>query len=390
MIRFDSISSKQMLPNVVEFLSHYPLLGIDDASLGIWKAECEDAWNSLVKDHLTPKEAQSGKPLLTTLLSSYADLARLVAAKQYSTLANWSLDDRRRALERLCASTQVEQRTQQWYMDAANLLTASQFHTILRPTRSRALLVQDKATANVDTSKRTTVQRTIYLNPFTWGIRFEPVVKQIYESLTQSKVREMGRLKHATDTHLAASPDGLVESGPPERLGRFVEFKAPVTREIINRIPEEYMTQMQIQMEVGDVEECDYLEVKFQSLYSQRQELPKQPRPTRNSPVFYGNIAVIQKGDTYRYEYSPLNTVAWKPTLAEEETLLETVPWWTNQWYLTTVGRSRTWFQSVKPDLEAFWRDVAACKAGNFVIPAGKPKKDKVCLIQESSEEETS
>ena len=148
-----------MLPNVVEFLSHYPLLGTDDASLGIWKAECEDAWNSLVKDHLTAKEAQSGKPLLTTLLSSYADLARLVASKQYATLVNWSLEDRRRALERLCASTQVEQRTQQWYMDAANLLTASQFHTILRPTRSRALLVQDKATANVDTSKRTTSPR---------------------------------------------------------------------------------------------------------------------------------------------------------------------------------------------------------------------------------------
>ncbi len=387
MIVLGRISSKRMLPNVVEFLSHYPVLGVDDASLGIWKAECEDAWNSLVKDQLTAKEAQAGKPLLATLLSSYADLARLVGAKQYATLANWSIQDRQRALERLCASVQVEQRTPQWYQDAANLLTASQFHSILRPTRTRALLVQDKATANVDTSKRITVQRTPYLNPFTWGIRFEPVVKQLYESLTQTKVREMGRLRHLTNPHLAASPDGLVESGPNERLGRFVEFKAPVTREIINKIPEEYMTQMQIQMEVGDVEECDYLEVKFQSLYPQREELPKQPRPTRSSPVFHGHIAVIQRGESYRYEYSPLNTVAWKPTLTPEDTLLETVPWWTSQWYLTTVGRSRVWFESVKPDLEAFWRDVEACKAGKFVIPTAKAKNTR-CLIQESSEEE--
>ena len=87
------------------------------------------------------------------------------------------------------------------------------------------------------------------LNPFTWGIRFEPIVKQIYQALTGTRVVDLGRLKHKTDKRLAASPDGLIIEGPDQRLSRFVEFKAPVTRKILSIVPEDYMAQMQIQME---------------------------------------------------------------------------------------------------------------------------------------------
>jgi len=379
-----------MLPNVIEFLSSYPLLGVDDASLSVWRAECESSWSQLAKDHLSPQESMRGTLLLSTLMSSYTDLARIVAAKQYESTVSWTLEQRHSCLQRLCVATQVEQRTLQWYIDAANLLTASQFQTILKPGRTRALLVEEKAKANVDMIQRLTTQRTQYLNPFLWGIRFEPIVKEIYEALTQTKVRDMGRLRHRTNPHLAASPDGLVEFGPSERLSRFVEFKAPVTRPIINKIPDEYMTQMQIQMEVGDVEECDYLEVKFQSEYPQK-VLPPQPTSTRNHPVFYGCIASlgVDAEKKYRYEYSPLNTIAWKPVPQPGEELLEIVPWWTDTWYLKTVGRSRPWFSSVTPHMEAFWRDVEMYKLGKFVVPPStRPKKDAICRIIESPSEE--
>jgi len=379
-----------MLPNVIEFLSSYPLLGVDDASLSVWRSECESSWSQLSKDYLSQQEAVRGSMLLSTLLSSYTDLARLVATKQYESTVSWTLEQRRKCMQVLCAATQVEQRTQQWYTDAANLLTASQFQTILKSGRTRALLVEEKALANVDTSQRLTTQRTQYLNPFLWGIRFEPVVKDIYEALTQTKVREMGRLRHRTNPRLAASPDGLVEAGPDERLGRFVEFKAPVTRPIINKIPEEYMTQMQIQMEVGDIEECDYLEVKFQSEYPQK-VIPPQPTSTRNHPVFYGSIAIlgVDAEKKYRYEYSPLNTFAWKPVVQPGEDLLEMVPWWTDTWYLKTVGRSRPWFSATVPHIDAFWHDVEQYKIGKFVVPVStRTKKDSICRIIETSSEE--
>lgn len=378
-----------MLPNVIEFLQSQPLLGTDDASLAIWKESCKVSWNQLSEQYLSSKEAAYGTETLSTLLNSYEELARLVAIKQYETTVNWTTEQRNLTMTRLCDAHQIEQRTQQWYLDAMNLLTASQFSTILKAGRTRGQLVLEKASGTVDTSGRATVVKTQMMNPFTWGIRFEPLVKEIYQALTQTEVREMGRLRHRTDTHLAASPDGLVVKGPPERLCRFVEFKAPVSRVIIDKVPEDYMTQMQIQMEVGDVEECDYLEVKFNSLYQSKSDLMPQPTGTRNRPVFYGNIFLITKGVdentmTYRYAYSPLNTIAWKPALEDAEEILETIPWWTDTWFLKTVGRSRTWFELVKPAMADFWRDVELAKEGKFVLPASTRKpRDSVCKIIE-------
>lgn len=381
-----------MLPNVIEFLSSQPLLGTDDASLSIWKAGCQLSWEQLAKQYLTPKEAAHGEEILSTLLTSYGHLARLVAAKQYESTASWTTEQRTAALARLCNAHQIEQRTQQWYVDAMNLLTASQFGTILKPGRTRGQLVLDKATGNVDTSNRPTVCTTQQLNPFMWGIRFEPLVNEIYKALTQTKTREMGRLRHRSDPHLAASPDGLVVEGPPERLGRFVEFKAPVSRVIIDKVPDDYMTQMQIQMEVGDVEECDYLEVKFNSLYQSKADLATQPVGTRSKPVFYGKIYLIGKpreeGTTYRYDYSPLNTIAWKPALEEGEIIAEEIPWWTDTWFLTTVGRSRTWFELMKPAMAEFWRDVALAREGKFTLPAStrKPREASCKIVEDSGE----
>lgn len=384
-----------MLPNVIQFLENEPFFGVDDASLAIWKANCELSWDQLSSTYLSPSEAEQSKHVLSTLLDSYSDLARLMAAKKYESSASWTTEQREDCVLQLLSAVQTEQRTQQWYLDAANLLTASQFHTILRPGLTRGRLVVEKASGAVDTSNRVTVSPTKYLNPFTWGIRFEPLVRDIYQALTQTKVRDMGRLRHRSEPHLAASPDGLVIEGPPHRYGRFVEFKAPVSRPILNKIPAEYMTQMQIQMEVGDVEECDYLEVKFNSSYSSKVEILPQPIETTDHKVFYGKLFLIEKPHmdtvTYRYAYGPLNTLEWNPPLEKDEFILEEIPWWTDTWYLTTVGRSRVWFDSVKPVMESFWKDVQLAKEGAFVLPTStrKPRTVSCKIIEEDAVENT-
>jgi hypothetical protein len=362
-----------MLPNVAEFLSHHPLNGTDGASMEQWRAECETSWSLLADSFLSDEERTYGTEILSTLLASYEHIARLVAEKQYSTHSSWPLEQRTSNIQALLNRPQVEQRTEDWYMEGARILSASQFSTILKSGRTRGQLVLDKATRNVDTSARRTVVLTMELNPFTWGIRFEPVVKQIYCALTCTRVAELGRLKHGTDTRIAASPDGLVVEGPDQRLGRFVEFKAPVTRSILNTVPTDYLTQMQIQMEVGNVEECDYLEIKFNSSYNSKCTVAEPPADAK----FWGQIFLVgdeEQGTLLRYEYSPLKDCEWKPTLEEGEAIVEVIPWWTSQWFLTTVGRSRAWFASVQPAIESFWADVAAARRGEFVMPESKRK----------------
>lgn len=374
----------EMLQNVIEFLSQHPLESTDPTSIAQWREDCLVSWGIISETYLNDKEAEQGQQILETVLTAYANLATLLSRRQLDAGDQWSEQSRRATIHSLLNRPQVEQRTENWYHEAAHMLTASQFSTILRPGLTRARLVMEKATADVDTSQRRTVVLTMELNPFTWGIRFEPVVKQIYNALFGTSVAELGRLRHSTDPRLAASPDGLIVEGPAQRLGRFVEFKAPVTRTIINQVPEDYMCQMQIQMEVGEVEECDYLEIRFTAPYK---TLPDDLSPFLQQPEggFWGRIFVIgneETGELLRYEYSPLKDMEWQPTTPEGEAVVESIPWNTKNWYTTTVGRSRTWYTSKKPLIESFWADVDAAKRGEFQMPVSnrKPKEAK-CLI---------
>lgn len=375
-----------MLMNTIDFLSHHPPQEKDDASMLQWKADCISTW-TIWADTLSASQRAYGLKLLQSLLDTHIDLTKqtLKSSAPEQTQTPWTLEQRKANIAHLLERPQVEQRTHDWYMEAATLLTASQIGTLYSGPAARTKLVMEKASGNVDTSARRTVVRTEEMNAFTWGIRFEPVIKQLYCHLTGTRVVDLGRLKHATEKHLAASPDGLVVEGPNERLGRFVEFKAPVSRPITEEIPDDYLMQMQIQMEVGNVEECDYFEVRFSSQYGQRF------MNSCTNPRFQGRIAIIgnEEDQPIRYEYSPIDDTTWTPQVGEKETLLEMVPWSTDLWYMKTVERSRLWFESIQQDLQDFWRDVELAKKGEFVVkPSTRKKKEVVCMLIEDTSEE--
>jgi hypothetical protein len=128
--------------------------------------------------------------------------------------------------------------------------------------------------------------------------------------------------------------------------------------------------------------------VKFQSQY---QTKPCDPFPS--NAVYRGFIYVIgdEEGQAIRYEYSPLNpSCEWSLQIEITEQVLETVPWCTSTWFLMTVGRSRTWFESVQPAIQSFWEDVAKAKDGIFVLPPSSRKvKEVQCKIVDDSTDET-
>ena len=270
---------------------------------------------------------------------------------------------------------QVAQRTDTWYSDGLKYLTASQFGTLYASPRTRAMLVLEKAGVNpVERHGQRLVCTSDMMTPFDWGIRFEPAVRAIYSALTDTTVADVGRLFHKTLDRLAASPDGLVISTGSEgvsRLGRLVEYKAPVSRKLIQKIPSEYYMQMQIQMEVADIDHCDYCEIKFYSAYNDKMREPF-PKPT----LYRGYVALIMKdGVLDRYEYSPLNPPAdWTYTAEEgvNERVYELIPWWLDDYYMETVGRDKVWFEGAKTVMDTFWHDVEEAQAGRFVVPEKK------------------
>jgi len=188
---------------------------------------------------------------------------------------------------------------------------------------------------------------------------------------------EAGRLLHPTDSLLAASPDGLIiDAADPARVGRLLEIKCPITREINETIPFDYWCQMQIQMEVTGIDECEYVEVKLDSITSKRTDL---------SGAADGFVWLFQNPTTCEmmYAYTDLQKAEYETRALD---LIETIPWRLNKIFTKTVVRDRAWFQGTASMRQQFWETVQKVRSGELMPMASKkPRvivaKEGVCFI---------
>jgi hypothetical protein len=290
-------------------------------------------------------------------------------------------------LDELVNRKQIEQRTPEWYKQMNTILSASELGSLFASARTRAQLVVSK-TVPRPARNQPLATHSDSMTAFDWGIRFEPVVKQIYQHKYGTTLKDLGRLIHPTYSKCSASPDGLIYDCPKsERTGRLVEIKCPVTREIDGNIPKDYYAQIQMQLHVTRLKTCDYVEAVFSSKYNKT--------PERIGPNLYnGYIAVIRypeisdttQNQEFYYIYSPVNVDAdWTPEIKENEEIVEITPWRLNHWHEQIVTRSEEWWTSIKPMIDLFWEDVEKARRGEFVVPEStRPaKKQKVeqCMI---------
>jgi len=281
---------------------------------------------------------------------------------------NMTQADKTAHVEALLTRPQIPQRTPDWYLQAQRVLTASEFSSLYGSERQYANLVVSKALpSGLKNSNSRLACETEAMGPFDWGIRFEPVVKQIFEKRWGVSIFEAGRITHPTDTHLAASPDGILSTG------QLLEIKCPISREIGNTLPFDYWCQMQIQMEVTNTDECEYVEVKLEASH------PKKMKFTRpDDPIAEGVMWLLNKGTEYTYVYT-FDTRIEKEL--EGWSVHETIPWCLVDFHHVTLQRDTRWFEGTAERREKFWRDVEAAKIGKFKIP---PPTNKACRIQDS------
>jgi hypothetical protein len=278
-------------------------------------------------------------------------------------------EERRAAVQTLLALPQVPQRTAAWYVQGKEVLTASEFGALYASARTRGQLVlrkaekvvADDAAAPAPLTNRLACM-TCEMGPFDWGVRFEPVVKQVLEARWGVRIAESGRLLHPRDPKLAASPDGLVlEAADPARVGRLVEIKCPISRTIGAGVPFDYWCQMQIQMEVTGIGECDYVEVKIQSIQKHETELPAGAEPE-------GRLWLLQEPRSTEMAYAYTEA----ERAAKEEAgwdVVEQIPWRVAGLWTKTVARDRTWYEGTAELRAAFWRDVEGARAGTWTLP---------------------
>lgn len=283
---------------------------------------------------------------------------------------------------------QSEQRSEAWYSEMANLLTASELGTIFKPGRTRGQLVLAKARGDARSGGASSIPvPSELMTAFDWGIRFEPVVKMIYETMFPgTKVYDVGRLYHQTLDRCAASPDGIV-LGTSERSGRLIEIKCPVSRDIESAaIPADYYAQMQQQLEVTGLEECDYVEVKIRSKYSKDAALL-----VAGEAIYRGCVWRLEKeedGNHFsKYAYGAINDFApVQPILEPGWQVVEVIPWEAVKINLVTVKRDRVWWSAAEQKIAEFWADVEKARRGEFVLPAATRQVKKT--IAKADEDE--
>ena len=271
-----------------------------------------------------------------------------------------------------------DQRTPEWYEMRKNKLTASSFADALGKSHYRT---RDEAILGkiIDTP--------FEANPITeWGVKYEEVATRFYEHLTGSSIYEFGLIPHPDFPAFGASPDGICDvNSPPEYIGRMLEIKCPPKRKFTKSVPAHYMMQMQGQLEVCDLEECDFLQVKLDEYLDYddyKSDISEDPGKFgfTNIDLPKGYTITYLKPDNenkFHYLYCPLFSSnsqidIWKEEqnkfLEENNYVMKEEKYWKiTRYECTLVKRNREWWSNSVVDIYQFYKDLLYYKTDDNV-----------------------
>lgn len=278
------------------------------------------------------------------------------------------------------------QRTQEWYSNRYNLITASNAYKIFESQAMQNQLIYEKCKplASLGPLGQTDEDfKFVNVNsPLHWGQKYEPVSVMIYEEKFKTIIEDFGCIKHDKYNFLGASPDGINVDETNERYGRMLEIKNIVNREIDGIPKKEYWIQMQLQMEVCDLDECDFLETKFIEYedYDKFKEDSIQDvdindeefinlRESLDDKLKGIIIYFQQKNGSPFYDYMPFDIYDEEDVneWIEEELkkyeddsygymYMKTIYWKLEKISCVLVCRNREWFNMNVEEMEEFWR----------------------------------
>jgi putative phage-type endonuclease len=268
-------------------------------------------------------------------------------------------------IQNLKTIKQPAQRTPEWYEYRSNRLTASDLGT--------AMGINPYCKRNKLIAKKCGYEETFYAGPaIKHGIKYEDVAIHIYEQRNHVNIFEYGCIPHPTISHFGASPDGIcdTDSANKKYIGRMLEIKCPKSRVINEFIPEHYELQVQGQLEVCNLDYCDYLECSIREYDSQKDFLDDSIDTIMKTKNGMEKGVVIETYDstldknTYFYLYNfenkeNINNWVEERTLDMKEIYIKTTYWKLEVYSVKLVKRDRERFDNkLLPEINSFWEDV--------------------------------
>jgi putative phage-type endonuclease len=291
---------------------------------------------------------------------------------------------------------QPEQRTPEWYSFRHNLITASNAYKAFESQPTVNQLIYEKCQPLKTNSVDDKFSMVNVNSTFHWGQKYEPLSVQIYEYIYNTKIEDFGCIQHNTYKFLGASPDGINVDSKSKLYGRMLEIKNVVNREITGIPKKEYWVQTQLQMEVCDLDECDFLETKFTEYqnfkeFSEDGNEEKTEKDELKGIIMYFNT---KEGRPF-YLYKPLMLLNYNEIDEWEEKMIEkyeseeyNMLWIKNHyWKLEKLScvlilRNRKWFQDNIGQLEKVWNIILKERETGYEHRAPVKRVKKESLIK--------
>ena len=255
---------------------------------------------------------------------------------------------------------QPEQKSKEWYEMRNTMLTASDWGTILGENHY--------STPNQVLLKKCGDDAFFTNAAMKWGNKYESVAVLIYEYRNNVEILEFGCLKHPFISFLGASPDGITKEGV------MLEIKCPTSRKITGEPPSYYWCQVQGQLEVCELDRCDFLECLIKEYLNENEYILDNYNGDFKLNKFGNEKGLVAEyynkiSKTFFFEYLPVciieneleesKNIYSKKYIDDNNILFSSFYYW----YLEEVScvpiyRNQEWFQKSRIELEFFWNKV--------------------------------
>ena len=295
--------------------------------------------------------------------------ARLARVKNY-----------RAQLKKLLTMPQVEQRSPEWYEMRRGRLTASAISQSIGKGKfaTRNALLKSKAFPEHDK-----VFDSHKCAPLRHGIILEDMTARCYAQRRNNvKIHNFGMIPHPTLSCFGASPDGIND------LGIMIEIKTPYSRKVGGAIPNEYMLQMQGQMAVCGLSECDFVDAEIVmnpniDMYLSDHDISADATTDHGIILEYFTVQGERRFDYSPPYMTPQQCFEWamqkkKERSAEHglENMLLLQAWRLVKLHVDRVMFDSALWDGLVPGIRAFWDDVIALR-GTSSQPSISDTKEK-------------
>ena len=320
-----------------------------------------------------------------------SDYCNFIHPLKDSSIKFLDVEKMRKKIEFIESVYQPEQKTDEWYQHRHGLITASSVWKVFGSQSTQNQLIYEKCSP-IDVEKYNRINTESSLH---WGQKYEKLSKDIYEVVNSTRIQEFGCIKHPNSAYyfIGASPDGINVCPSSVLYGRMLEIKNVVSRVITGVPKEDYWIQMQVQMEVCRLSECDFLETKFVEYEDEDAFYADSNDENDISNWNYnlrgkrrGVIVYFIKNEKPFYQYVPLEITSkarfdeWvESTMNTYDALtwIKNIYWRLDVYSCVLVSRDKEWFKNAVVKMEELWKIIETEKVTGYEHRAPKKRMTK-------------